>query len=288
MPSIPFTDTDVVTAFAEMAVDAPHLGAGQQKVAYKANDGTGDVALKILLHEEQESDDGDIAVAGERFRRELAGMVATSCPHVVQLIRGPELRLIAGRSHLWYTEPYMAGGMLRAKMKNGAMAPGEVHALAKSLLLAVDAMWNEGRFVHRDIKPENIGYLDDGTVVLLDLGIVLFSDLSALTESQMSGPGTQRYAAPEQFSIRRLADIDFRTDLFQIGIVLVEALSGHHPFFELGTDYFKRLTAFSADSLKNIHMTDGLRTVIPRLLAANPSGRYRKVDLALSALGEDS
>jgi serine/threonine protein kinase len=163
-----------------------------------------------------------------------------------------------------------------------------VHTLARSLLLAVDAMWNEGRFVHRDIKPENIGYLADGTVVLLDLGIALFSDLSPLTESQMSGPGSQRYAAPEQFSIRRLADIDFRTDLFQIGIVLVEALSGQHPFFELGTDYYKRLTTFSADSLSTVDMTDGLRTVIPRLLAASPSGRYRKVDLALSALGEDS
>ncbi|MEP6814345.1 MAG: protein kinase, partial [Marmoricola sp.] len=187
MPTMPFTDTDVVAAFSEMSVDIPNLGAGQQKVAYKANDGTGDVALKVLLHEERDSDDDEIAVDAERFRRELAGMAAISCPHVVQLLRGPELRLIADRSHLWYTEPYMAGGMLRAKLKTGAMAPREVHTLARSLLMAVEAMWNEGRFVHRDIKPENIGYLADGTIVLLDLGIALFSDLSALTESQMSG-----------------------------------------------------------------------------------------------------
>jgi serine/threonine protein kinase len=285
---MPFTDEDVVRAFNELTVEVPNLGAGQQKVAYKASDDATTVALKILLQDETDDEDDELAIAAERFRRELAGMAATSCPHVVQLLNGPEVREIAGREHLWYTEPFMAGGMLRSKLAGGPMNPSEVHALARALLLAVDAMWSQGKFVHRDIKPGNIGFLSDGTAVLLDLGIALFTDLSALTESQMNGPGTARYAAPEQFSIRRLAEIDFRTDLFQIGIVLVEALTGKHPFFALGTDYYQRLTSFSADSLNEVQMTDGLREVIPRLLAANPSGRYRKVELALAALGEDA
>lgn len=288
MVTMSFTDSDVVRAFTELAVEVPNLGVGQQKVAYKASDGAVTVALKVLLHEESEDDEDELVLAAERFRREMAGMAATSCPHVVQLLNGPEVRGIAGRDHLWYSEPYMAGGMLRSRLTRGPMGPNDVHALAKALLLAVDAMWNQGGFVHRDIKPDNIGYLGDGTVVLLDLGIALFADLSPLTESQMSGPGTSRYAAPEQFRIRRLADIDFRTDLFQIGIVLMEALTGKHPFWERGADYMQRLTNFSADSLNGLQMSAGLRAVIPRLLAASPSGRYRKVELALAALGEDA
>jgi serine/threonine protein kinase len=285
---MPFTDEDVVRAFNELTIEVPNLGAGQQKVAYQASDGHDTVALKILLQEESDDEDDELAIAAERFRRELDGMAATSCPHVVQLLSGPEVRTIADRDHLWYTEPFMAGGMLRSKLDNGPLAAGEVHTLARSLLLAVDAMWTQGQFVHRDIKPSNIGFLGDGTAVLLDLGIALFTNLSALTESQLNGPGTQRYAAPEQFSVRRLAEIDFRTDLFQIGIVLVEALTGRHPFYQVGTDYFQRLTSFSASSLASVQMSDGLREVIPRLLAANPSGRYRKVELALDALGEDA
>ncbi len=61
---------------------------------------------------------------------------------------------------------------------------------------------------------------------MIDLGVALFTELSPLTESHINSPGTAKYAAPEQFEMRRLATIDFRTDLFQIGIVLVEALVG--------------------------------------------------------------
>jgi serine/threonine protein kinase len=285
--TVPFTNLDVTTAFPEFAVGFPPLGVGQQKVAYKAMDAGVPIALKIML-QESDADDDEAELAAERFRREMKGMTSTSCPNVVSLIRGPERRLIGQGPRFWYTEPLMTHGTLRDRLRNGPLTGSEAFDLAQALLSAVKAMWTEGHFVHRDIKPENIGYMADGTIVLLDLGIALFTELSPLTESQMIGPGSSRYAAPEQFEVRRLADIDFRTDLFQVGIVLVEALTGSHPFYELGTDYMRRLTNFDQGILAGIQMPDGLREIIPRLLAAHQSGRYRKVELALEALGDDT
>lgn len=284
--TVPFSDLDVVTAFPEFTIHTPCLGAGQQKVAYKVTDNNTDVALKIML-QESEIDDEEAELAQERFQREMAGMALVSCPNVVSLIRGPERRTVGQGARFWYSEPLMADGTLRDRLRQGPLSGHEAFNLAKSLLAAVDAMWNKGRFVHRDIKPANIGYMADGTIVLMDLGIALFTELSPLTESQMVGPGSSKYAAPEQFVIRRLADIDFRTDLFQVGIVLVEALTGSHPFFEIGTDYMSKLTNFNPGVLDGIDMPKGLRSTIPRLLAASPSGRYRKVELAMRALGDE-
>lgn len=281
--AVPFSDSDVIDAFPEFTVHTPQLGLGLQKIAYKVTEDNIDVALKIMLRESG-IDDDEAEQASERFRREMSGMAATSCPNVVSLIRGPERRSIGDGIRFWYTEPFMARGTLRDRLCQRALSGSETFELAKALLTAVDAMWNEGHFVHRDIKPENIGYMADGTIVLLDLGIALFTDLSPITESQMTGPGSQMYAAPEQFTIRRLATIDFRTDLFQVGIVLVEALTGAHPFFQPGTDYWSRLTNFDPSALDGIDMPDGLRAVIPRLLAHRPNGRYRKVELAIRAL----
>lgn len=284
MASSRFTDEEVVSAFPEMLIEIPRLGVGAQKAVFRANDRDVDVALKIMLWSASREDEDVSSVVRERFDRELSGMAAAECPHVIRLLRGPEIRHIGSQHHFWYTEPFLHGGTLDDRIAEHPLSANEVEHIALCLLHAIDSMWNDGRLVHRDIKPANIGFTADGTVVLLDLGIALFADMSPLTESSMSGPGTARYAAPEQFIPRRLASIDFRTDLFQLGIVLVEALTGSHPFFELGTDYMERLTSFNLEQLTGVQLTEGLRRLIPRLLAAEPSGRFRRVDMAIAIL----
>lgn len=191
MPAVPFSDADVTAAFPEFVVTTPRLGVGQQKVAYRVESGSDVVALKITIAESSAADD-EVEIAAERFRRELAGMETTSCPHVVSLLSGPEQRTVGGGVRTWYTEPLMAGGTLRARLASGPLNGDEAFILARSLLAAVQAMWNDGKFVHRDIKPENIGYLADGTIVLLDLGVALFTEMSPVTESQLTGPSTLR------------------------------------------------------------------------------------------------
>jgi len=281
-----FTEVDVQQAFPEMTIDLPYVGKGGDKVAFRASRDVDALALKILLEpiHNDDAEDYDQELATERFRREMIGMAATDCPHIIKVIDEPQLRSISDRKYVWYTEPYLENGTLQSRLKtHGRLTPDEVHELARSLFLAVEAMWDsEHRVVHRDIKPGNIGFAADGTPVLIDLGIARFTLMSSITSSSMVGPGTGRYAAPEQFDITRIANVDFRTDLFQIGIVLVEALTGTHPF--TGGDYWTNLNNFDASTLDSMPMTEGLRRVIPRLLASRQSRRFRRADMPRKTL----
>lgn len=281
-----FTEPEVQQAFPEMTVDLPYVGKGGDKVAFRASRDGEILALKVLLEpvENDDAEDYDQEQATERFRREMIGMAATDCPHIIKVVDEPQLRTIGNKKHVWYTEPYLDKGTLQGRLKvHGPLTQDEVHELARSLFLAVEAMWgSEHRVVHRDIKPGNIGFTADGTPVLIDLGIARFTLMSSITSSSVVGPGTGRYAAPEQFDITRIANIDFRTDLFQIGIVLVEALTGAHPF--ASGDYWSNLNNFDPSTLASTPMTDGVRRVIPRLLASRQSRRFRRADMARKTL----
>lgn len=281
-----FSGSDVQTAFPEMSVTLPWVGKGGDKVAFQAAREAESLALKILIDPvpDEDTDDPAQQQATERFRREMLGMAMTQCPHVIRAVDEPQLRRIAETNHIWYTEPFLEGGTLYSILKTGRLTPEAAHDLARCLFIAVDAMWGSTpQFVHRDIKPKNIGYLANGTPVLIDLGIALFTELSGITSSSIVGPGSRGYGAPEMYEIKRTATIDFRTDLFQIGIVLVEALTGTHPFIG-SPDYWHSLNNFDPATLDGFEMTDGLRRTIPRLLAAHPSRRFRTVDMALNSL----
>ena len=84
--------------------------------------------------------------------------------------------------------------------------------------------------VHRDIKPENIILSDQRKVYFLDFGIARILGVPSITKTgALMGPHTPGYAAPEQFNNLK-SDIDSRADLFSIGVVTYECLSGHNPF----------------------------------------------------------
>ena len=227
MSSAPFSDADLVAAFSEYQVTVPALGCGSFKVAYQAADEGSPLVLKVLneplIDDLDKVDSDDLP---ERFARELSGMSSVASPYVVQLLRAPEVRVIAGRTHVWYAEPFYPGGTLEGRLQAGPLPEHEVDRIVRCLLLAVQEMWGSGRIVHRDIKPGNVVFDTSDQPVLLDLGIAYFSELSSLTDAMGISPRTPRYAAPEQFEMRRAATIDFRTDLFLIGILAFEMLTG--------------------------------------------------------------
>lgn len=283
----PFTDAEAVSAFPEFNLALPYLGKGSFKIAYRGADGNTDLVLKVLMEPLEDDDDEGEDVLPERFARELKGMIEVDSPRVARICREPETRIIGTNRHLWYAERFYDGGTLEDHLVSGPLQQQQAISIGLDLLQGVSDLWNSSGIVHRDIKPGNIAFDADGRVVLLDLGIAYFSTLDNITDSFDISPRTPIYAAPEQFEVRRNAQIDFRTDLFQVGIVLHECLTGNHPFWRPRirmAEYLSRLDSFDQSALVSAGISASLAQVVGRLLAARPSRRYRSIDSALAAL----
>ncbi len=282
----PLALADVSAAFPEYAIEPKLLGQGGMKSAFLiARDDP--LVLKVVrepLREEQL--EGAIGLP-ERIRREIDGMRSISHPSIVPIIAGPDVRTIGDGPRVWYIEPFFAGGTLADRLRE-PWPETECIVLLEGLADAAEALAAQNT-VHRDIKPSNIVFDKSGQPVLLDLGIAYFQDLTPLTDSWSLSPRTPMYAAPEQFEMRMHGSIDFRTDLFLIGIVIFEALTGTHPFNP--TDprpYFDRLSScqWDTDALDNVGVSQSFRRILGRLLDPSMSRRYRKFDHLRIAIGE--
>lgn len=268
----------------------PALGQGSFKVAYRVSTPDDDRVLKIIYSYPitDDPDEFDFEQVPDRIARELSGMSAVECPHVVTLASEPAVARIGGTSYLVYEEPFYGGGTLEDRLRNTPLSREETRALLAALLRASRALWASEKIVHRDIKPGNIAYTDDGTPVLLDLGLVLFTEMSALTDSGLASPMTPRYAAPEQFEQRRNAQIDFRTDQYLIGLTVLEAARGRHPFFRAGIttpEYMQAMEDFKRSDLTGDDLDDDVREVLARLLSHAIYGRYRTPEMPMKKLG---
>ncbi|MGV8911439.1 MAG: serine/threonine-protein kinase [Rhodoglobus sp.] len=294
LPRMFFDDNDVVRAFPEYELAIPFLGRGGFKVAYHASAGDGERVVKILTDPLDAETDQDGFVSGElpeRLARELAAMAQVVSPHVVQILSEPR-RIQLGEQYefITYEEPYYSGGTLEDRIALTPLDAETAQQLVIALLSAVQDLWEQRQIVHRDIKPGNIVFDAEDRPVLLDLGIALYTGMPTLTDSLAESPRTLIYAAPEQFEPRRYAQIDFRTDLFQIGIVGFKAVSGVHPFVPSGSPtvdrYMATLLGDSPIDLSILNCSPELREVLGRLLARRPSRRYRTITEPLSKLRE--
>jgi serine/threonine-protein kinase len=105
----------------------------------------------------------------------------------------------------------------------------KIIGLLKHLVVALNVLW-EKRVVHRDVKPQNIIIKENGTPVVIDLGIARLLELSSITLSESPfGPCTPPYASPEQL-LNRKEIIDARADFFSLGILILQLSLGFHPF----------------------------------------------------------
>lgn len=288
-----FTDQDVVEAFPELAVHLPELGAGGFKVAFRAEAEDGSpCVLKILNSPDPDRDSFDLAAleANERFSREIVALNSVASPHVVSILRAPSARMINSSPHTWYLERYCDGGTLASRLTQGPLHPTEAKRVTKELLLAIEALWTSpNQIVHRDIKPSNIAFDADNRATLIDLGIAFFSTPSAapMTGTFDLAPATRDYAAPEQFEFRRGQSMDFRTDLFALGVVAAEMLTGRNPFASHGAciNYFNANRKWDVSVLDPFTSDTGFKNFIGRALDPRPSGRFRTIQLAAKTLG---
>jgi tetratricopeptide (TPR) repeat protein len=196
------------------------LGAGGMAVVYAAYDrlaGDRPVALKV-----QRAPDPTTAL---RFEREAEILAGLETPGIVGYRAHGQLE--DGR--IWLALEWLSGETLLARLQRGALAPAEALALGARVARSLAVLHAQG-VVHRDIKPENLllraGRPED--VCLLDLGIARLMAPDRRTTRHGMVVGTPAYMAPEQ--ARGASDLDHRADLYALGTVLYECLSGQQAW----------------------------------------------------------
>ncbi len=196
------------------------LGAGGMATVYRAHDlrHGRDVAIKVLRDEVAES------LGRERFLREIRLAARLTHPHVLPLHDSGE----AG-GFLYFVMPLMEGQTLRDRLRQEGQLPVETAVrLAAEVADALDYAHRQD-VVHRDIKPENI-LLHEGHAIVADFGIgkAIVAASESFTFTQVGVTvGTPAYMSPEQAAGEEL---DGRSDLFALGCVLYEMLTGEPPF----------------------------------------------------------
>ena len=289
MASAPnLTAEQIAGAFPDMQ-NPQLLGKGGQKTVFRAEIDGQPYALKLaLLPQEVDSEEAQFADVTARASREVEIMRDCMSPYVVKL--GPiglSFIEIDDVKLLYFTEELIEGDSLRAVLdQERQLDPASVVRLGIQIAQAITELWSLGK-IHRDIKPGNIMRRISGDFVLLDAGLAF----DVVGESLSAGflVGTLPYFSPEQFDYSSRRVLDFRSDLFSLGVTLYETAGGVHPFWSRGEDsrsVFNKITAYNPPppSSQNPAITPALDRIILRLLGKSPHLRYRKTEQLIAAL----
>jgi len=194
------------------------LGMGAMGVVYQADDTQLDVpvALKLLRPELASKPE-----AFDRFRHELLLARQVSSPHVVRIHD-----LVQHQGTWLISMDYVAGESLEDLLaREGRLTPDHAIRITRQLALGLAAAHHKG-VVHRDLKPANVLLNESGDALISDFGVARSMGETRLTQSGMV-VGTPAYLSPEQ---AQAAPIDGRSDLYTLGLMLYEMLSGVLPF----------------------------------------------------------
>jgi len=280
----------LVLAARDLAQDEPTLPEGTSVGPYRivallARGGMGDVyratdlrlgrdvALKTLTSAER----GD-RHAVERFLQEARITASLDHPNIVRVF---DVGMSNGRPYL--VSELLDGETLRAPIGRGPLAPARARSIASALTSGLVAAHARG-LVHRDLKPENVFLTTSGTAKILDFGIAKLSQDPALPRglATLTGVvlGTAGYLAPEQV---RGDPVDARTDLFALGSILFELMTGQRAFVREHT--IDTLHAIVHDDPPDL-LPPGiaLTSIVKRLLAKAPDARFQSAADLLWAL----
>jgi serine/threonine-protein kinase len=245
------------------------LGRGAMGVVYKGKDPLIDrmVAVKVIRFD-QLYEEGEISPFKERFFQEAKAAGKLSHPQIVTIFDVGEDR---GTSYI--AMEYVEGKPLSQHISPEPLLPmEEVLRIVADVAMALDYASHHG-IVHRDIKPANIMCTIEGQVKVMDFGIAKLSS-SNLTQTGTT-MGTPSYMSPEQI---QGGEVDGRSDLFSLGVVLYELLTGERPFKgdNMATLMF-HITTMPIPPLKDIAsgIPDSCAAIIERLLAKDREARYQ-------------
>jgi serine/threonine-protein kinase len=267
---------EVNSALPSRITVAQQIHEGGQRVVYDVRVGDERRVLKLIP-------------AAARARSEREVLIGRTFDHPnLSKVLDEELSEVEvdGEMYVYFTETFIEGEPLSARTQR--MSPCEALSLVGELTSAVAYLWQEHHVVHRDIKPLNIMERPGGGFVLLDIGVARHQDRSTLTViSGEHQPGTIGYLAPEQLAPLKGREIDYRADLFAVGVVAYEQVTGALPFDPDAPSYRTLLTTGVRHELQN--QPEALRRVLDRLLAPRPHGRFRldRVEPAITQAMEE-
>jgi len=230
------------------------LGAGGMATVYLAEDlkHARKVAIKVLRPELA------AVIGAERFVQEIRTIATLQHPHILGLIDSGEVNGTA-----YYVMPFIEGESLRDRLTREKQLPiADAVRIATEVASALDYAHRHG-VIHRDIKPENI-LLHEGQALVADFGIALAVSRvggTRLTETGLS-LGTPNYMSPEQAMGERT--LDARTDVYSLGCVAYEMLTGEPPF----TGPTAQAIIAKVMTSEPARLTLGRRTVPPAVEAA--------------------
>jgi len=212
----------------------------------------------------------------KRFQQEACAASALNHPNILtvyEIGQQDDLHFIA-------TE-YVQGDTLRQRLHNGAMDPSQALQALAQVAAALGAAHAAG-IVHRDVKPENIMIRPDGLVKVLDFGVAKLSPGASISAAATNSStasvhtetgtivGTVHYMSPEQL---RGLEIDWRSDLFSLGVVLYETIAGFRPFTaSTPTDVIVSILDREPPPLTGL---PGLDRIFQRAVAKNRDERYQ-------------
>jgi eukaryotic-like serine/threonine-protein kinase len=252
------------------------VGRGGNASIFGAFDKAGNrVAVKVLHPELAAS------VAADRFLREIRYAAKLHNPHIAPLLDSGESDYL-----LWFVMPYVPGESLRHALERERRLEVPFTARIGCEMLEALAHAHAQGLAHRDIKPDNIVLSPQGAV-LVDFGISRAIAQSGEDRVTRSGfvVGTEEYMSPEQAA--GADEVDGRTDLYSLGIVLFEALAGRPPFSGPSAaaviDMQQHHEAPTLHSLR-VEVPRALGDVIARALRKQPDARWQSADEMRDAL----
>ncbi|HVS04000.1 MAG TPA: protein kinase [Thermoanaerobaculia bacterium] len=246
------------------------IGEGGMGAVYRAEDTHlgREVALKFLPRSATRD-----ARARERFLREARAASALDHPNVCTIYEAGE----TDDGTVFLAMAYYRGETLGDRLQRGPLSAAETLRVGAQLAAALAQAHGRG-IIHRDVKPSNVFLTEDGLVKLLDFGLAHLAASSRLTRSG-TVVGTAGYMSPEQ----ALGDgVDHRADLWSLGVLLYEALTGRLPF-GAGSEV-SMLYAIVHREPAELRQTraglpEGLYAILERCLVKDPEQRYRSAEM---------